>query len=94
MSATTYLTRKEELDYDITTRSSTIRETIIWDCDGSDFAISITPYLNDNLSGELDLEELEQLAEAEELPELTALVGEEGKRDNLDSTDYELAISY
>ena len=94
MSATTYLTRKEELDYNAATRSGTYRETIIWDKDGSDFGISITPYLNDNLSGELDLDELEQLAQDEELPELTALLEAEKQRDNLESTFYQLAVSY
>ena len=94
MSAITYLTRKQELSYNPEELSRMVKETIIWDKKGSDFAITVSPYLNDQETALLDLGELSTLATEQNLPELSALLEEEKRRDGLEETDYEVTISY
>ena len=92
MSATTYFTRKEELSY--TDNSRLVQETEIWAQDGGEFALSALSLTGDTTSGLVDLEDLVSFAKAEGLEDLEAVFVAETKRENLDSTDYEVFISY
>jgi len=92
MSATTYFTRKEELSYE--GKSRLVEETTIADVDGGEFALSALSLIGDATSGLVDLDDLVSFAKAEGLEDLEEVFVAETKRENLDSTDYEVFISY
>ena len=91
MSATTYITRQEELSYD--NNSRLVQMTDIFVTDGGEFASNIATLMSADRQL-TDLNTLLAFAEDEENEELVAIINEEMKRDNLDSTDYEVFISY
>ena len=94
MSATTYLTRKEELDYNLEDKSRVVKETIIWFKYGSDTATLISDYQDGVPTQHWMLEELISLIQEEDIPELASVLAEEAKRGGLENTDYELSFSY
>ena len=93
MSAITEIIRKEEISYNTAEKSRLVCETIIWEKDGSDFALDCLDLIGDSNNGLVYLDDLKVFASDYEVDDLKVLVEEELKRDNLDSTDYEVVIS-
>ena len=84
MSATTYLTRKEE----------TSKETIIYEEDGSEFALEALSLTGDCLSAEVELPSLLAFAKSTGNTDLEEVLVEELERDGLDEILYGVEIDY
>lgn len=93
MSATTYFTRKEEVSYE--GKSRVVQETEVWCEDGADFSIDVVTQLTgDSTTATCDLEDIIEFASRNGYKELEEALKQELARENLDSTDYEVEVSY
>lgn len=92
MSATTYITRKEELSH--TENSRLVQETEVWVQDGLDFSLKAIHLIDGDTKGLADLNDIVEFATINDFTELKSVLTKEMERDNLDSTDYEVCITY
>ena len=93
MSATTYFTRKEELSYE--GKSRLVQETEVWCQDGADFSIDVVTQLTeDSTTATVELEDIITFASLNGYKGLEEALKQELTRENLDSTDYEVVVSY
>jgi len=94
MSATTFLTRKEETSTKSSTQKRVVEETIIYWEDGSDFALEALSLTGDCLRAVVELPSLLAFAKATNNTDLEDVLVEELERSGLEETLYEVEIDY